>query len=108
VAFDGSRLKLDRKRRLPGRGAYVHATAACVTPPGLARGLRRQVTPDDVKRIVSEMSRPDDNSGSGPSSLDLHSREIAPSGADPGENPVDRNPGLATAKPVETSSSDHS
>ena len=103
VAFDQSRLKVDRPRpsaarwrRLPGRGAYVHATAACVTASGLARSLRRAVTPDDVQRIVTELSRPDDNSN-----------EIAPSGRDPGENPHDLNPGLATTKPVETTSSDH-
>jgi predicted RNA-binding protein YlxR (DUF448 family) len=99
VAFDGRRLTLDRKRRLPGRGAYVHAVPACVTPSGLARSLRRAVTPDDVKRIVTELSRADDNSS-----------EIASEGpepVDPGENPHDLNPGLASAKPVETTTSDH-
>ena len=96
VVFDGPRLRVDRKRRLPGRGAYVHAAAACVTHSGLARSLRRAVTPDAVKAIVTELSRPDDNS-----------MEIGPSSPNHGEKPHDLNPGLASAKPVETSSSDN-
>ena len=62
VAIEGSRLAIDRKRRLPGRGAYVHPRAACVTVPGLARSLRRSVTPSDVQRLVTQMSSSDDNS----------------------------------------------
>jgi Protein of unknown function (DUF448) len=76
--FDGPRLVIDpssptsrvhstkpsdRVRRLPGRGAYVHAKVACVTAAGLSRSLRRQVSPADVSRIVSEMSPTDDNWG---------------------------------------------
>ena len=96
VVFDGSRLKVDRKRRLAGRGAYVHATPGCVTPSGLARSFRRAVTPDDVKRLITELSPDRDNSP-----------EIASDPEDPGEKPDDLNPGLASAKPVETTSSDH-
>ncbi|MBA3465525.1 MAG: YlxR family protein [Deltaproteobacteria bacterium] len=62
VAFDGTRLALDPKRRLPGRGAYVHARRSCVTVPGLAKSLRRSVTPADISGLVSQMSPTDDNS----------------------------------------------
>src|SRR5262249_31672875 len=62
VVASGARVVVDRQRRLPGRGAYVHPRAACVTVAGLARALRRQVTAADVSGIVSEMSRTDDNS----------------------------------------------
>lgn len=78
LAFDGARLVIDptslisgvhnakpseRTRRLPGRGAYVHASAACLTVAGLSRSLRRPVTASVVSRIMSEMSPTDDNSG---------------------------------------------
>ena len=87
VVFDGPRLVVDRARRLPGRGAYVHPTAACVTIAGLARSLRRSVTPDDVKRVVADLSPENDNSGGT---------------SDPGGKPADLNPGLQGAKTVET------
>lgn len=64
VAVDHGRLVADPKRALPGRGAYVHARAACVTIPGLARALKRAVTKADLDRIVvaiSEMSPSGDN-----------------------------------------------
>ncbi|MBL0213648.1 MAG: YlxR family protein [Myxococcales bacterium] len=64
VAVDGPRLVIDAKRRLPGRGAYVHPRAACVTVAGLARSLRRSVNPSDVQRLVTQMSPTDDNSSS--------------------------------------------
>jgi hypothetical protein len=88
---DGAHLVVDRSRRLPGRGAYVHPKASCVTIPGLARSLRRSVSADDVRAIVAELSRADDNSQSIPSS-----------GGDPSENPDDLNPGLARVITVET------
>lgn len=62
-ADGGARLVLDPRRRLPGRGAYVHAKPGCVTAPGLARSLRRTVTPADVQRLVSEMSPSGDSCG---------------------------------------------
>jgi len=65
VVADGARLVLDRERRRAGRGAYVHPRTSCVTVAGLARSLRRSVTPQDVQRIVTQLgdlSRPDDNS----------------------------------------------
>ena len=64
VAFDGTRLALDPKRRLPGRGAYVHARRSCVTVPGLAKSLRRSVSPGDVAGVLAQMSPTDDNSHS--------------------------------------------
>jgi len=78
LAFDGPRLVIDptsrvhdakpsgRVHRLPGRGAYAHASAACltaVTAAGLSRSFRRQVRPADIARILSEMSPTDDNWG---------------------------------------------
>jgi hypothetical protein len=90
VAMDGGRLVVDRERRRAGRGAYVHARASCVTAPGLARSLRRGVTPQDVQRIVTQLgdlSRPDDNSSNGDEDRD-----------DLGKNA----PGLGDAITVET------
>jgi predicted RNA-binding protein YlxR (DUF448 family) len=90
VALDGGRLVVDRERRLPGRGAYVHPRKACVTAPGLARSFRRSVTPQDLQRIVTQLgdlSLPGDNSGNHDEDRD-----------DLGKNA----PGLAGAKPVET------
>lgn len=57
-----TRAKPLQRRRLPGRGAYVHARAACITVAGLSRSLRRQLGPGDVSRIVAEMSPTHDNS----------------------------------------------
>jgi predicted RNA-binding protein YlxR (DUF448 family) len=62
IAASGARLIVDRKRRLPGRGAYVHPRTVCVTAAGLARAFRRAVSAADVSAIVTEMSRTDDNS----------------------------------------------
>jgi len=68
--------------------------------------MRRAVTRDDVQRIVSELSPPDDNSahpkGIGSPSGSL--AEIIASDGDPDENAPDLNPGLASTKPVETTS----
>ena len=78
LVFDGQRLVVDptsrvhhaklslRVRRLPGRGAYVHANVACVTAAGLSRSLRSKVSPADVARIASEMSPTHDNRGDQP------------------------------------------
>ena len=92
IVFDGPRMVVDRARKKPGRGAYVHpACSAKIDPGGFARSLRRKVTPDDVQRIVTELSRGADNFAS--------STESA---GDPSENPDDQNPGLAGAITVET------
>ncbi len=92
MAFDGSRLVLDRARRIAGRGAYVHTQPRCVTVPGLARSLRRAVTPQDVQRLVAAMQMSSINDNSDP-----------PDPADdPSENPDDLSTGLAGAKTVET------
>ena len=103
LAFDGPRLAIDltslalgvrgaqpskRPRRLPGRGAYVHANATCVTAAGLSRSLRRPVTAAVVARIISEMSPTDDNSG-------------AKLGDQPLQNASQNAPGLADADTVE-------
>jgi predicted RNA-binding protein YlxR (DUF448 family) len=92
VAVDGPRLVVDRQRQKPGRGAYVHPDCgAKLDAGGLAKSLRRKVTPDDVKRIVTELSRGADNS-----------KSSTRSAGDPSENPDDLKPGLAGAITVET------
>jgi len=82
VAVDGARVVLDPRRRLPGRGAYVHPRPACVSVGGLARALKRGVTPADVQRIVAELSEmsPDrDNPADGEPEQDGdHLRKNAP------------------------------
>jgi hypothetical protein len=101
VAIDGPRVVADPQRRLPGRGAYVHPRAACVTVPGLSRALKRGVSAADVQRIVAglgeigEMSPAGDNSGSdrtGSEEDTDHPRETA----------SDLNYGLARRDTVET------
>jgi predicted RNA-binding protein YlxR (DUF448 family) len=90
VVLDGPRLVVDRERRCPGRGAYVHPRIACVTVPGLARSFRRSVSTQDAQRIVTQLgdlSRPDDNSAN-------HDEDRT----DLGKNA----PGLAGAITVET------
>jgi len=65
VDSGAGRLVVDRDRKLPGRGAYVHPRPGCVEAAGkagLARSLRRAVAPDDIRRIVVEMSLTYDNS----------------------------------------------
>ncbi|MGE0868292.1 MAG: YlxR family protein [Kofleriaceae bacterium] len=65
LVFDGPHLVIDRRRRLFGRGAYVHSRVGCVTVAGLAKSLRRAVSVTDVQRVAGEiraMSRNDDNS----------------------------------------------
>jgi predicted RNA-binding protein YlxR (DUF448 family) len=104
LAFDGPRLAIDPTsrvhdathservhrgpRRIWGRGAYVHASAACVTAAGLAKSLRRQVRGTDVSRIVSEMSPTDDNWG-------------GPLGDQPLQNARQNDPGLEGGDTVE-------
>ena len=90
VAVDGARLVVDRDRRRPGRGAYVHPRAACVTVPGLSRSLRRSVTREDVQRIVTQLG-------------DLSGREDISKNHDEDRDDLGKNaPGLAGAITVET------
>lgn len=86
----GAQVALDPARRQPGRGAYVHPRAACITAAGLSRALRRAVTPPDVLRIVNhlrDLSPQRDNSP-------IHDEDRD----DLGKN----GPGLAGAITVET------
>ena len=63
LVAEGGRVIVDRPVRLPGRGAYVHATCAGKLERGqIARTLKRAVDGGDVKRIVSELSSLGDNS----------------------------------------------
>ena len=77
LVFDGPQLIIDpgslpgvptaaQRGAAPGRGAYVHPRAACVTAAGLSRSFRRTVRPVDVARIVSQMSPTHDNLGDQP------------------------------------------
>ena len=94
VAVSGDRVQLDPKRALPGRGAYVHPIARCVTVPGLAKALRRQVTKADHERIVAGLAQ---LSPSGDSSA-VKSADHDEDRDDPSENA----PGLAGTDTVET------
>jgi hypothetical protein len=70
-----------------GRGVYVH-DARCLERAGLgglARALRQQVGADDLARIVSSLSRPDDNH------------------AGDGDRPDEFGPGQGREEAVETS-----
>jgi predicted RNA-binding protein YlxR (DUF448 family) len=65
LAFDRGKLVVDRARRVPGRGVYVHPRASCLATAqrgGLARSLRRAIDSEDLRRIVNEMSPTVDNS----------------------------------------------
>ena len=50
VALDGGRVVPDVRRRIPGRGAWIHPAAACVQAAtrkrAWARSLRQQGSPD--------------------------------------------------------------
>jgi predicted RNA-binding protein YlxR (DUF448 family) len=90
VVVDGARLVVDRDRRRPGRGAYVHPRPACVTVPGLARSLRRSVAREDVQRIVTQLG-------------DLSGRDDISKNHDEDRDDLGKNaPGLAGAITVET------
>lgn len=94
VAVSGTRIVLDPKRALPGRGAYVHPRASCVTIPGLSRAMKRSVTKADLDRIVaaiSEMSPSSDNRA-------VKSADRV----EPIDDPSEKAPGLAGAITVET------
>ena len=53
------RVVADARRRLPGRGAYVHYRRECLEAGlrrgGIARGLRRAVRPDDESLLYAEL-----------------------------------------------------
>lgn len=55
---DGS-LVMDRRSRLPGRGAWVCRSKACWEPvalrSGLARGFKARIEPDRVEALVQQM-----------------------------------------------------
>jgi predicted RNA-binding protein YlxR (DUF448 family) len=50
---------VDRKQRLPGRGAYVHATSTCIEKAvrkgGLARVLKTAVSGEVVASLVDAL-----------------------------------------------------
>ena len=49
------RIKVDERKRLPGRGAYVHRRWECfedvVKNSGLSRSFRRKTQPFDAERL---------------------------------------------------------
>jgi predicted RNA-binding protein YlxR (DUF448 family) len=55
------RVKVDAKRRFPGRGTYVHGSHACVDRAiqnsGLAKSFRRKTQPLDAAKLTSEILR---------------------------------------------------
>jgi predicted RNA-binding protein YlxR (DUF448 family) len=59
IANVDGRAVADARRRLPGRGAYVHARPTCVAAAakgGLARTLRRNVTRAEVDGLARELA----------------------------------------------------
>lgn len=55
IAMTAAGAVMDRERRLPGRGAYVHPVSKCVTPHGLSRGLRKGVSTGQATQIASDL-----------------------------------------------------
>ena len=61
VAVDGGRIVPDIRRRIPGRGAWIHARESCglaaTRRRAWARALRQQGTPDSsaVKEYLSAL-----------------------------------------------------
>ena len=112
LAFDGPRLVIDptsrvhnanpsqRARRLPGRGAYVHADAACVTAPGLSRSFRRRLGATDISRVVTQMSPSHDNLGA-TYLADRPADGPADGPNEPLQNASQNAPGLEDGDPVE-------
>jgi uncharacterized protein len=64
VVLVGDRLIPDRRRELPGRGAYVHPTQECVTTAlarkAFGRALRAggALDPTDVTRALGNLTEP--------------------------------------------------
>ena len=57
----GAPALVDAAGSAPGRGAYVHPSAACaragMTPGRLSRALRASVTADEAARLLGEVER---------------------------------------------------
>ena len=54
LTAEGSRLLVDGPQRRPGRGAYLHARATCLTRAekgGLSRSFRRSIPRDSITLI---------------------------------------------------------
>lgn len=59
IAVDGDRLVADPRRRVAGRGAYVHRAPACLAAAGkggLARAFKRSVSRADLDAIAAGAS----------------------------------------------------
>jgi predicted RNA-binding protein YlxR (DUF448 family) len=60
VVTKEGRVRIDAKHRLPGRGAYVHGSRACVDEAirtgGLARSFRRKTQPLDAAKLFDELN----------------------------------------------------
>ena len=57
------RVKPDRPRRRPGRGAYLHQTRACVDEAvhngGFPKAFRRRTQPLDAERLWASLTEDD-------------------------------------------------
>jgi predicted RNA-binding protein YlxR (DUF448 family) len=91
IATVDGRAVADPRRRLPGRGAYVHARPACVAAAargGLARTLRRNVTRTEVDGLARELGV-GPRAGGGSARAEAGARPgdpgIIPSGESPAE-----------------------
>lgn len=58
------RVKIDRGRRRPGRGAYLHQSKACVDEAvhnrALQKSLRRKTQPVDARRLWATLTGNED------------------------------------------------
>src|SRR5262249_1289603 len=62
VAWVSSRLVMGR--HAPGRGVYLHARPGCIEAAlrgGIARSLRRAMSPEELRRLATNLSPTDDN-----------------------------------------------
>jgi predicted RNA-binding protein YlxR (DUF448 family) len=63
VEASSARVKLDRARRLPGRGAWLHQTRACVDEAvhnsGFPKSFRRRTQPIDAGRLWASLTEDD-------------------------------------------------
>jgi predicted RNA-binding protein YlxR (DUF448 family) len=59
VAGPGATAVVDRRARLPGRGAYLHGNASCWTEAvrrgSLARALRTGLSPDGIGTLLLDL-----------------------------------------------------
>jgi predicted RNA-binding protein YlxR (DUF448 family) len=104
IAVAGDRLVADPRRRVAGRGAYVHRAAACLAAAGkggLARAFKRSVSRADLDAIAA--------GASGAAPAGNRARFAVETAATPGEPPDSHDrpplqPRLCRLRPTRTRS----